>query len=245
MSGRLPAPMFFVLGLALVLLLLPLVALSAPKKKQRIETNAAYIYNAPDWLKRNRAEKSIRRIQRDLEWSIRRVPVYFYKDVDSFTKAHNLGPFVTAVTVSNSGGSTVHLGPKVTNDNFDQVFSHELVHVIIYQKYKDAIPKWLEEGLANHLAKKKKVDYKWLASKTLPEDVTKALVHPLNTKSFDDAVFRYKASQALAEMLSKKCDLRILLQLSVERKMENYIKTYCEIKDLNATFKEWVAKKAK
>ncbi len=235
------APIYCALSLALMFLLPPLKAAATP---ERLETNAAYIYNAPNWLKRNRAEKSIRRIQRDLEWSIRRVPVYFYKDVDAFTKAHSLGPFVTAVTVSNSKGSTIHLGPKVTNDNFDQVFSHELVHVIVYQKYKGAIPKWLEEGLANHLAKKKKVDYKWLAQQKLPDDVTTALVHPLNTNSYNDAVFKYKASQALAEMLSKKCDLTNLLRLSVERKMQNYIVTYCEIKDLNATFKEWVKKKA-
>lgn len=244
MTGRLPAPVYFVFALAVMLLFLPLFALGASNQPHRIETNAAYIYNAPSWLKRNRAEKSIRRVQRDLEWSIRRVPVHFYIDVESFSKAHSLGPYVTAVTVSHSSGSTIHLGPKVTNKNFDQVFSHELVHVIVYQKYKGAIPKWLEEGLANHLAKKKSVDYKWLVKQTLPQDVTKTLVHPLNTKSYDDAVFRYKASQALAEMLSKKCDLRILLQLSVERKMEDYIHTYCEIKDLNATFKDWVAKRA-
>lgn len=244
MIQRLRFPLYFLAGVLLILLFAPILSFSSPKPKERIETNAAYIYNAPDWLKRNRAEKSIRRIQRDLEWSIVRVPVYFHNDEASFSKAHRLGPNVTAVTVGNSSGLTVHLGPRVTNENFDQVFSHELVHVIIAQKYKTAIPKWLEEGLANHLAKKKPVDYKWLATKTLPEDVTKTLVHPMGS-SYDEAIFRYKASQALAEMLSKKCDLTNLLRLSVERKMENYIDTYCEIKDLNANFKDWVAKKSK
>ena len=216
---------------------------AAKKPQERIETNSAYIYSAPTWLKRVRAEKIINRIQTELEWSIRRVPVYFHKTVESFTKAHKLGPFVTAVSVMSDSGQTIHLGPMVTNDNFDEVFGHELVHIIIYQKYKEAIPKWLEEGLANHLAKKKLVDYKWLVKHELPKDVTVTLVHPL-AKSYDDALFRYKASQALAEMLSKKCDLTNLLRLSVERKMENYIETYCEIKDLNAEFRKWVTKKA-
>lgn len=216
----------------------------ALKPASRIETNAAYIYNAPKWLKRNRAEKTIRRVQRDLEWSIRRIPVHFHLTAESFTKSHKLGPYVSAVTIKHPTKTSVELGPLVTDNNFDQIFAHELVHVIAYQKYKNAIPKWLEEGLANHLAKKQAVDYQWLGQQTLPDNVTEELVHPLG-KSQSQAIFRYRASQAFAEMLSQKCDLTNLLRLSVERKMESYIKTYCEIPDINAAFKKWVLHKSK
>jgi hypothetical protein len=57
-------------------------------------------------------------------------------------------------------------------------------------------------------------------------------------------LYRYKASQAFAEMLAGKCDLQNLIRLSVERKMEDYMATYCEIKDLNQAFRDWVKKKA-
>lgn len=216
----------------------------ALKPKPRIETNAAYIYNAPKWLTRNRAEKTIRRIQRELEWSIRRIPVNFHTTTDSFTKSHSLGPFVSAVTIKHSKKTSIELGPLVTNKNFDQIFGHELVHVILFQKYKNAVPKWLEEGLANHLAKKNPVDYHWLGQQTLPHNITQELIHPLG-RTQSEAIFRYRASQAFAEMLSEKCDLTNLLRLSVERKMVDYIKTYCEIPDVNMAFKGWVKKKSK
>src|SRR5690606_18961288 len=102
--------------------------------------------------------------------------------------------------------------------------------------------KWLEEGLANHLSKMQPVDYKWLAQQPFPNDV-RELAHPFK----GDATlvsYRYKASQAFAEMLNKKCDLQNLIRLSVQRKMEDYMRTYCEIKDLNKAFQDWVKKKA-
>lgn len=211
---------------------------------KEIVTNSVVMPNAPEWLKRTRVEKVIDRIQSKLEWTTRKVKVHWYSSQKEFEKQHSLGPLPRAVTIKKPDEQVIHLGPKVDDSNFDWIFGHEMVHVISFQKYKGAIPRWLEEGLANHLAKKTKtVDYKWLAKQTFPEDVTK-MDHPFKG-SEKGVTYHYIASQALAEMLDKKCDLENLIRLSVERKMENYIVTYCEIKDLNATFKEWVKKKAK
>ena len=138
---------------------------------------------------------------------------------------------------------TIHLGPNVNSKNFDVVFGHELVHIIFHQKYKGAIPKWLEEGLASHLSQKQKVNYKKLAKHPFPKDI-RQLTHPFKS-TLTETMYHYRASQALAEMIEAKCDLTNLLRLSVQRKMENYLKSYCEIKDLNSAFKEWVLKKAK
>lgn len=210
---------------------------------KEIITNSVIMPNPPGWLKSPRVEKVIDRIQSKLEWSTRRVKVYWYSSQKEFEKQHSLGPLPRAVTIKKPGEQVIHLGPKVNNSNFDWIFGHEMVHIISFQKYKGAIPRWLEEGLANHLAKKtKSVDYKWLAKQNFPKDVTQ-MDHPFKGTE-KGVVYHYMASQALAEMLDKKCDLENLIRLSVERKMENYIDTYCEIKDLNATFKDWVKKKA-
>ena len=205
---------------------------------KEVDTNAARFADAPDWLTRNRAEKVIDRIQTKLEWTIRKIDVKFYDDAAAFQKAHSLGPLAMAVTRKDT--NTIHLGPQVNDKNFDPVFGHELVHVILGQKYKDAVPKWLEEGLANHLAKYDKVDYAWLKKRKLPEDV-RNLSHPYQARSVTGVHLHYVASQALAEMLAKKCDLENLLRLSVGEKLENYLATYCEIPDLNASFRKWVA----
>ena len=208
-----------------------------------LETNSFNFHDAPEWLKRTRTEKVTDRIQGRLEWTIRKIAVYYIKDQNEFERKHGLGPLPRAVTVKRPNKQEIFLGPQVNQENFDWIFGHELVHIIIYQKYKDAIPKWLEEGLANHLAKKiDKIDYKWLASKPFPKDV-RQMNHPLSGTK-EDVIYHYTASQALAEMLEKKCDLENLIRLSVERKMENYIETYCEIKDLNKAFKEWVIKQS-
>lgn len=207
-----------------------------------LETNEVILYNPPPWLMRTRVERVTNRIQTKLEWTTRKTTFHYHSTPESYTAAQSLGPFALAVTSTKDGVSTVHLGPMVTNKNFDQVFAHELVHVISAQKYKGSIPSWLEEGLANHLAKHEKVDYRWLAKQSFPQNVTE-LAHPFRGV-VSQISYRYKASQALAEMLDKKCNLERLIQLSVERKMEDYIKTYCEIPDLNQAFKDWVKKKA-
>lgn len=224
-------------------LTLLLLSLSTHAASGPIETNEVLIHNPPSWLMRTRVERITNRIQTKLEWTTRKTPVHYHATAESYTAAQSLGPFAMAVTVTKADGSSaIHLGPTVTNKNFDQVFAHELVHVISAQKYKGSIPRWLEEGLANHLAKHDRVDYRWLAKQPPVPDVTD-LAHPFRGV-VSQITYRYKASQALAEMLDKKCNLERLIQLSVERKMEDYIKTYCEIPDLNQAFRDWVKKKA-
>lgn len=213
-----------------------LVCLAQAKE---IQTNAVSMPNAPEWLKTSRVEKVTDRMQSTLEWTVRKIKVVFYADQALFEKDHGLGPYARAVSHKNI--NLIRLGPKVNNENFDQVFGHELTHVIAYQKYKEAIPKWLEEGLANHLTKNASVDYKWLGSRPLPLDV-RTLVHPMKGE-VDDIRYSYQASQALAEMISKKCDLTNLLRLSVGKGMDAYLKTYCEIPDLNEAYKKWIEKK--
>ena len=203
---------------------------------KEIQTNAVSMGQAPEWLKTSRVEKITDRIQSSLEWTIRKIQVVWYSDQQAFEKAHGLGRFARAVSHKNL--NIIRLGPEVTDANFDSVFGHELVHVIAYQKYKEAIPKWLEEGLANHLTKNAKVDYRWLASRPWPSDV-RDLIHPMKG-SAEDIRYSYQASQALAEMIAKKCDLSNLLRLSVGKTMESYLSTYCEIPDLNVAYKKWI-----
>ncbi len=208
-----------------------------------IKTNEVIVKDAPSWLKRNRMEKITRRIQRKLEWSTRRVTMHWYTSSEAFRKIHKLKGEPVAFTINSPQGSSIHMGPTVNTKDFDRVYGHELVHVILYQKYKGSVPKWLEEGVANHLSGMGKVDYKWLKSHNQEIDV-KQLSHPF---SGDPAMvhFRYKASQALAEMLDKKCGLEKLIHMSLERNMEDYFKTYCEIDDLNQAFRAWIEKKSK
>lgn len=208
-----------------------------------IVTNEFEIPSAPDWLKQPRVERVTDHVQHKLEWTTRKTNVTFYSTPEAYQKAQNLGPESLAVTKYDGGKASIHLGPLVGDKNFDEVFGHELVHVIVFQKYKDSIPKWLEEGLANYFSSPWKIDYKWLAQQPFPTDV-RELAHPMHGSAME-IDYRYKASQAFAEMLAKKCDLEELIRLSVTRKMEDYMRTYCEITDLNAAFKKWVLSKAK
>jgi hypothetical protein len=218
-----------------------------------IQTNELTISNAPEWVTESRVDRVVSRIQNKLEWSTRRTKVQWYTDSTEYSNAHSLGPQAIAVTTSSGSTSTVLIGPTVNAENFEHVLGHELVHVIVYQKYKGAIPKWLEEGLANHLARPGQIDYKWLAKQPFPKDV-RELAHPMAAttgrsrnlaREMDIVRYRYKASQALAEMLDKKCDLLNLVRMSVAKKMEPYIATMCEIQDLNTAFREWVLKKSR
>jgi hypothetical protein len=222
------------LGLVVVALY-SLVALA-----HEVETNSVHMADAPTWATAVRVEKILDHIQMVLEWDIRKIQVYFYNDNTSFMRQHSLGSAVIAV--SRKADNTIHLGPKVTATNFDSIFGHELVHIISFQKYKEAIPKWLEEGLANFLAKSDKVDYSWLAKRPFPKDV-RSLVHSVSD-SAEKTRYNYMASQALVEMISSKCDLANLLRLSVGRNMESYLQSYCEIPDLNAAFHAWIKKKS-
>lgn len=215
--------------------------LSLPVHAEELLTNSAVMADPPKWVSSTRINRIADDVQSTLEWTIRRVRVIWHKDQAAFEKVHGLGALPRAV--ADKKANTIHLGPNVNEKNFDQSFGHELVHIIAYQKYKQAIPAWLEEGLANDLVKNGKVDYAWLATQELPGDV-RTLTHPF---SGGDAKvrFHYQASQALAEMLKAKCDFRNLLRLSVGEKMEPYIDTFCGIKDLSGTFRTWVQTKAK
>ena len=77
----------------------------------------------------------------------------------------------------------------------------------------------------------------------MPTDVHQ-LVHPL-VGSIDEIHYHYMASQALIEMSAAKCDLRNLLRLSVGRKMESYLDTYCGLPDLTGEFKNWINRRQK
>ncbi|MGE0616620.1 MAG: hypothetical protein AB7P04_13375 [Bacteriovoracia bacterium] len=198
-----------------------------------IKTNSVVVENPPVWLKDRRIEKITDKVESFLEWKIRRVNVRWEPDAGAFARGHGLGNHpILAYTRANE--QTIHLGPQVTDANFDGTFGHELVHVVIFQKYAEAIPPWLVEGLANFVAKNSVVDYVWLASR--PAIPVESLVHPFRA----DPRYHYMASTALMEMLAKKCDLRDLIQMSVKKKLADQIRRLCGINDINATFAEWV-----
>ncbi len=207
-----------------------------------IKTNEVYIKTPPQWLKKSRVESVTDRISQLLEWSIHRSPVEFFSSQQDFAKAQSMGDQAIAVTLHQDKTEKILLGPQVTSKNFDAVFGHELVHLIVAQKYKASIPKWFEEGLANFYAKDGTVDYLWLAKQPALKDFHD-LGHPM-TGSRDQIIYKYKASQALAEMLAKKCDLENLLRISLQRNLEDFIHSYCEIKDINQAFRDWVQQKS-
>ncbi len=206
---------------------------------EELLTNCAHFQNAPKWLTLNRVNKVTEPVENLMEWSTRRVEVVWYQDQSAFEKAHGAGP--AAAAVSLRGKNKILLGPKVTETNFNQIFGHELVHVISAQKYKEAIPSWLEEGVANYISKNGTVNYKNLSSLNF-NDVNE-LSHPMlgNANLIQG---RYQASQALTEMIASKCEFRNLLRLSVGRKMQDYLENICRIKDINAEFKKWLKTKS-
>lgn len=217
-------------------LLLVAASLSA---NAAIETNEVRMASHPKWLDAGRVRKVTAKVQDFLEWRIRRINVYFHSDPKAFRKLHRWNTDKIQAFYRYRD-KTIHLGPKVNNKNFDPVFGHELVHTIVHQKYGKSVPIWLQEGLANFVANKDKVDYKWLA-KQPKKDPTK-LSHP--KASGENSRYHYQASLALVEMINDKCTLSDLLQLSVGKRMETYLKNYCEIKDLNGNFQTWLKDKA-
>ncbi len=216
-----------------------LLGIIAPCFGSGIFTNNVKILNPPGWLTPLRVETVTGKIQNTLEWDIHRVTVTWYTDAALFEKTHGHGPLVEAY--SRPSDNSVHMGPRVDTKNFDGIFGHELTHVIVAQKYKTAIPKWIEEGLANRVANYGKVDYIWLAAQ--PHHEVTTLTHPFT--GFFDSRYHYSASTAVMEMIEKKCGLHDLLQLSVGKKMETYLSTFCGITDVNADFQKWVTEKGK
>lgn len=211
---------------------------------RKIETNEVLMPAAPKWLTASRVSNITQKTQDYLEWNIRKIKVYWYINQSKFQEAHGIGPRVRAAT--RKGDMTIHLGPQVNQENFERVFSHELVHIILAQKYKAAIPNWLEEGLANYVAKMKSdngfvVDYKYLDKET-PVDVRSLSHGILGSVS---PRYHYSASTAVMEMIAAKCSATDLLQLSVGHKLDTHLQHYCQIKDLNADFRKWVHERAK
>ena len=300
MRNRLTASVLF-LGLFYAFLLLANDAAA-----EELSTNEVVFTNPPSWLNRIRVNKVVDRIQATMEWDIHRVRVQWYLDQATFQKFHGFDASVLAI--SRKQDNTIHLGPRVIDQNFDAIFGHELVHTIVFQKYKDAIPNWLNEGLANYVAREGQVDYAWLNSQPFID--VRTLVHPFekplggdqspapenlsNTsnplptpsdsprpspiptpsekgahhgkkgKRGDSATeksltiphttpapkvginprYHYQASTALIEMIAAQCSLDDLLQLSVGKKLESYLTTYCSISDVNASFRAWVKMKS-
>ena len=207
--------------------------------KPAFETNSVAVFSPPSWLNETILWKAAKSVEDQLEWDIRKIKVYWHKDNKEFQRFHGLGPSVRAVAVKKD--ETVHLGPLVNKENFSEVFKHELAHIIMFQKYKQAIPPWLEEGLANFVSRDSNIDYKFLAKKTaLP--IT-SLTHPFGKNA--DSVYHYQASTAVMKMIAEKCSVTDLLQLSVGKKLESYLKTYCQIDDLDASFRSWINQKAR
>ena len=218
----------------LLALTLGAIADAAPKE---MTLNCCIIANPPAWLARESARDVVERVQRQLGWDIRRIRVFFYSDERSFANEQTLG-FSTRAFFRPKD-QTVHVSTKVTEKNFSSVFGHELVHVIFFQKYKKAIPRWLEEGLANVIGGEEKVDYAWLAKQPLVDVTT--LVHPNSDGS--GSRYHYQASTAAAEMIADRCRMNDLLMLSVGKRLEDYLSTFCKIADVNASFRTWVAER--
>src|SRR4051812_30795849 len=149
-----------------------------------ISTNEIEMTGAPAWVTRSRVEQVVARVQKFMEWDIRRVPVQWYSAQAAFEAVHRLGPYPLAF--SRRSDMSVHLGPRVSSATFDSTFGHELVHIVLYQKYKNSIPVWLDEGLANYVAKHGSVDYAWLSRQ--PAFDVRSLGHPFKGPSADGSV---------------------------------------------------------
>lgn len=217
-------------------LLFSVLFFSSLAESKEIVTNEARFQNPPSWLTRTKVNNAVARVQKFLEWDIRRVEVTFHSDATEFQNFHKLGSKVRAVTYKDK--NQIHIGPLVDAGNFEFVFGHELTHVILWQKFKESIPKWLEEGLANFVPVKDPsmvVDYGWLAKQVIPN--VKSLGHSVTA----NARFEYQASTALAQMIASKCSIEDLIALSVGKSFEGYLSTYCGIMDLDDSFKKWVS----
>ncbi len=206
---------------------------------QPITTNNIQFVNPPSWLTETMITDSVSKIQNYLEWDLIRIRAFYHSDPKEYQAETELR--FTTNAFFRRADQSIHLSPKVNSKNFNQVFGHELVHAIFFQKYKSAIPSWLEEGFANFIGTHSKPDYAWL-SKQPAVDVT-TLTHPQTDLS--GSRFHYEASTALIEMIASRCSLKDLLQLSVGSRLQNYLKTYCEISDINLSYRRWIALKSR
>src|SRR4051812_12317297 len=109
-------------------LLVILLLRTASALGSEFTTNSVQVSNAPSWLKASRVDRVVEKAENFLQWDTRRVRVYWYTDAASFEKVHKLGPAVQAF--SRRDENAIHVGPAVDSANFDQVFGHEVAHII-------------------------------------------------------------------------------------------------------------------
>lgn len=233
------SPWFFGLCLCAVL-----PSLAAPKSGalQTITLNELVFKNAPAELSASTVQKVVDRISGILEWSIRKIEIDWIRNESQFIRLHRFGPNIFAFTRKKEG--QIYLGPRTTMKNFEGVLGHELVHVIIHQKYAGKVPAWLEEGMANQIAGNTDLSYRWLA---LQDPLTlDQMSHPFGSQNLTEVKRRYMSSLAFTQMLQSRCgDFRELLNLSLKSKMEDFFQTYCQIGDPMAALHEWIQKKAR
>jgi hypothetical protein len=216
----------------------------APLWAMALMTNSLKIENPPSWVKESIIQKVAARIESKLEWSPRRVNAYFYNSEQTFSDAHGFhGSPILAFYRRQT--TDLHFGPRVDKNNFEMVLTHEMSHAVIAQKYKDHLPKWLEEGLANWTAKNDTVPWKDLA-KLQPRMDPREAAHPFQASEFQFTEARYMVSLAAVHFLKKECpSLRELLNLSLKSNLEKFLPTYCQIKNLKEEFWAFVDKRVK
>lgn len=77
------------------------------------------------------------RIERRLEWSTRQVRLTWLASQEELVRSFGKeAPEILAFTRKAEG--SIFFGPRVTAENFSQVFGHELGHAIMAQKYRGA-----------------------------------------------------------------------------------------------------------
>jgi hypothetical protein len=201
-------------------------------------TNCCIVQDAPSWASPRLIRGIADRISSELQWSIRRFALIFYKNDQAFAASSRLGFRVNGFFRPKD--QSIHIGPNVNSKKFPKTFGHELVHLIFAQKHRAAIPDWLEEGLANFIGSKRRVKYKWLAKQRLVP-VTQ-LTHPNKDRS--GSKYHYQASTAAAEMIASRCNLKDLLMLSVGRNLENYLSRLCKIENVDTAFYSWIEQRS-
>ena len=210
-----------------------------------ITTNSIVVENAPSWMTEYQVQSIVDHVEYRLEWSIRRIKATFYTDQSVFISKFNGRAAPDILAFTKSSDQTIHIGPRVNKANFKAVFAHEVSHVVLFQKYKNAIPPWLTEGLCNSVAGNEKVSYAWIAKQKPRFDVS-TLAHPYDKQSKNRADLHYRASLAVLKMLEKKCpDFKELLNLSLKSTLADFLPTYCNIPNLNTTFWSWIDAEAK
>lgn len=219
-------------------LLICFFCISSSAFSKTIQVNQVTFFDAPKWLTNEEVQSCVQKVENTLEWDLRKISVFYYSDSSEFNKKNNFKFPIDALFKKSD--QSIHISPKVNKTQFKRVFSHELVHAIFFQKYRNAIPVWLEEGLANTLSDYPSPDYRWLNLQSWPPVSTLGHVNDrlANARTY------YSVSTGLIEMIKAKCNLHDLLKLTVGSKLTHYLKTFCGIEDTDKDFRKWVAEKA-